>query len=92
MLLTAINASSGYVRATDNARIRCSRAYGKGSSSVYAPPKARSSAASDGHVSHMGPDEDEESEVAPLVRGSGLDSFFSQIENVRSRPLQYKLE
>lgn len=71
--------------------LRCSRAYGKGSSSGYAPPKARSSAANDGHLSHVGPDEDEESEDAPLVSGSGLDSFFSQIENVRSQLLHYKL-
>lgn len=57
------------------------RAYGKSSGSGYAPPKARSHPAAEGHAPYA--EEDEDREDVPLVntRSSGLDSFFSQMEN-----------
>ena len=65
----------------------CCRACGKSSGSGYAPPKARQSTpAKDRGASFGGAEEEDESEDTPRVsgNGSGLDSFFSQMENVRS--------
>lgn len=59
------------------------RAYGKGTGSGYAPPKARRQPAGEGRASYASADDDEDREDLPLVSGasSGLDSFFSHMEN-----------
>lgn len=58
------------------------RAYGKSGGSGYAPPKARSHPAAEGRVPFAMTEDEDEREDAPLVktRGSGLDSFFSEME------------
>lgn len=64
----------------------CCRAYGKSFGSGYAPPKARSQPTGDGHTSYALPEDEEDREDVPLVSGvsSGLDSFFSKMENSTS--------